>query len=242
MLPVTWASDNFSVMSVNATGVVTGHRPGSATITATTSDGAGTVVLTVADAIAGLPARVRFANAADDRASVTFNPSQGPPVTLGFGESVELPVVSGLFSANVFGQGFLSTQDRQWLIGGGEYLEVYATRWGITGDFNQASVPGSGVVRFVQGSAGGYAAVVLLGPPGVAAASAILINCYFDPLDMTQHATVPAAEFDVIVGSKGLLFTRSGGVTIRATPPPGRAVTYVLVGDSPDTVRLLPFP
>ena len=199
-LPVTWGSGDPSVVSVSPIGVLTGIRLGSATITATSSDGTGSVEVTVADVTAGLPARVRFAHAADHRASVTFTPSQGAPVTLAFGESVELPVVSGTFGAHVHGQEFLSIPgvaggviaprtDRQWLIRGGEHLEVYATRFGITGDFShQASVPGSsGLVRFVQGAANAEALVVLLGPPGVAVGSASLINCYFDPLDMTEY-------------------------------------------------------
>jgi hypothetical protein len=232
---------------VSSIGVLTGIRLGRATITATSSDGP---EVTVADVTTGLPARVRFAHAADDRAPVTFTPSQGAPVTLAFGESVELPVVSGTFGAHIHGQEFLGVThflsgqvdtaiDRQWLIRGGEHLEVYATRFGMAEAF---SVPGSSGVRFVQGATNRTAQVVLLGPPGVEAGRATLIECYFDPNLVTVYTEVPAGEFDVIAGGKGLFETRSGGVTRRVMAPPGRAVTYVIVGDSLDTVRLLSFP
>lgn len=229
---VTWASGDPSVVRVNNGGHILGLRLGSATITATSSDGAGSVEVTVADVIAGLPARVRLANAADHRASVTFTPSQGEPVTLAFGESVEFPVASGTFGTQVHGQGFLLLSHGQWLIRGGERLEIYATRWGISGAFShQASLPGSsGLVRFVQGAANEEGLVVLLG--------ARLIHCYFDPGGITEFAEVAAGEVDVFARGKDL----GSGVTRRATAPSGRAVTYVFVGDSLETLRLLSFP
>ena len=243
---VTWASGNADVASVSSTGLVIGLRTGRATITATSSDGTGTMEVFVNDFIAGVPATVRLAHVAGGYGPLTFVPSQGASVTLTFGESVEVPIVSGTFRVLV--EGLPQDADRSWLIRGGDRLEVFGTSYGVSGWWiNDASVPAdSGLVRFVQGTGPpNFALVVLLGAPGAEVAESQLINCYFDPLSFTEYVRVPAGEHDVIMGGKDLFFNPSsafGSARGRVTVSGGRAVTYVLTGESPQTMSLRAFP
>lgn len=243
---VTWASGNPGVASVSSTGLVVGLRTGLAAITATSSDGVGTMDVTVTDLIAGLPATVRFAHAAPGRGPLTFVPSQGAPVTLAFGESVEVPIVSGTFSFHVDGLG-PEGLNQSWTIRGGDHVALYGTEYGTAALWiEEASVPSdSGLVRFVNGAGPpNWALTLFLGAPGVEVAESRLINCYYDPLTSTEYVRVPAGEFDVMGGGKNLFFNPSGveNARLRATATSGRAVTYVLTGDSPQTARLLAFP
>jgi hypothetical protein len=83
--------------------------------------------------------------------------------------------------------------------------------------------------------------VVILGAPG--ATRGRLIHCYFDPYDITDYIRVPPGEYDVIMGDKGLRFDPSSETTRgRITVAPGRAVTYVITGQNPETMLLLAFP
>ncbi len=245
---VTWASGNPDVASVSPTGFVSGLRTGHTPITATNSDGRATMDLTVTDVIAGLPAKVRLAHVAGGYGPLTFVPSQGASVTLTFGESVEVPIVSGRFIVHVVGSGYEESGTPEWLIRGGDRLEIYATSYGITSAWiNRASVPAdSGLVRFVQGTGPpNFAIVVLLGGPGATVAESRLIHCYFDPYDITDYVGVPSGELDVIMGGKDLFFNPSSAAESargRFAVAPGRAVTYVLTGESPQTMRVLAFP
>jgi hypothetical protein len=204
----------------------------------------------VTDVVAGLPAKIRLAHAAGGYGPLTFVPNQGTSVTLSLGESVEMPIVSGTFNVHVDGLRSdgpsAATSDHSWLVRGGDHLEIFATEAGVTGWWvNQASVPAdSGLVRFVQGTGSTWwAAVVLLGAPGAGVVESRLIDCYFDPYGITEYVRVPTGEFDVIAGGKGLI--NPGGVEVargRVTATSGRAVTYAITGDSPQTMRLLAFP
>jgi hypothetical protein len=239
---VTWASGNPQVASVSSTGRVVGLQTGLATITATSSDGTGALEVVVTDAVAGLPAKLRLAHAAGGNGPLTFVTSQGASVTLSLGESAEVPVVSGTLSVHMDGLG----SDEAWqipldmslLIRAEKYLTIYGTRVGIAAAWiNEASIPAdSGLVRFVEGT----------GPPNFAAVLLLagrLINCYFDPGDFTEYVQVPVGELDVVVGGKNLLLS-PGAVSAseRITVAPGRAVTYVITGESPQTMSLLAFP
>jgi hypothetical protein len=241
-----WTSSDPDVADVNSIGNVIGLRTGHATITAWNSDGRATMDVTVTDVIARLPATVRFAHAADGRGPVTFVPSQGAPVTLAFGESVEVPVVSGSFRVQVDGLG-PEGSNQSWTIRGGDHVALYGTEYGTAALWiEEASVPAdSGLVRFVNGAGPpNWALTLFLGAPGVEVAESRLINCYYDPLTSTEYVRVPAGEFDVMGGGKDLFFNPSGveNARLRATATSGRAVTYVLTGDSPQTARLLAFP
>jgi hypothetical protein len=66
-----------------------------------------------------------------------------------------------------------------------------------------------------------------------------LINCYFDPLTGTEYVRVPAGDFDVIGAGKD---QRTEIARVSGMATSGRAVTYVLAGDSPQTARVLVFP
>jgi hypothetical protein len=240
-----WTSSDPDVADVNSIGNVIGLRTGHATITAWNSDGRATMDVTVTDVIARLPATVRFAHAADGRGPVTFVPSQGAPVTLAFGESVEVPIVSGSFRVQVDGLGPVGS-DQSFVIRGGDHLAMYGTGVGTAALWiSEVSVPAdSGLVRFLEGSPSNWGFTLFLGAPGAEVAERRLINCYFDPGHSTEYVRVPAGEFDVIGGGKDLLSNPSAvDITrVRATAMSGRAVTYVLAGDSPQTARVVAFP
>ncbi|HET6360771.1 MAG TPA: Ig-like domain-containing protein [Gemmatimonadota bacterium] len=240
-----WTSSDPDVADVNSIGNVIGLRTGHATITAWNSDGRATMDVTVTDVIARLPAKVRFAHAADGRGPVTFVPSQGAPVTLAFGESVEVPIVSGPFGVHVDGLG-TDGSDQSWVIRGGDHLALYGTGVGTAGLWiSEVSVPAdSGLVRFLEGSPSNWGFTLFLGAPGAEVVESRLINCYFDPGHSTEYVRVPAGAFDVIGGGKDLLVNPSAvDITrVRSSAMSGRAVTYVLAGDSPQTARVLAFP
>ena len=249
---VTWTSDKPDVAGVSSTGRVIGLRTGGATISARSSDGTATMEVVVTDVVAGLPARVRLAHAAGGYGPLTFVPSRGAPVTLSLGESVEVPIVSGTLDVHIDGLRtdgpWAVDSERFWLVRGGDHLEVFGTSYGPTGWWiNEASVSAdSGLVRFVQGTGPpNFALVVLLGAPGATVGASRLIDCYFDPYVITNYITVPAGERDVIMGGKDLFFF-PGSETVtargRIAVAPGRAVTYVLAGETPQTMRLLAFP
>jgi hypothetical protein len=249
---VIWTSSAPDVASASVSSApglvwVTGLRAGRMTLTASTSVGVGALDVIVTDVIAGVPARVRFAHADHGRGPLTFVPSRGAPITLAFGESVDVPIVSGTLSVQVAGFG-PPEWSSSWLIRDGDHLEIFATNSGLTGWWtSRASIPAdSGLVRFVQGTAPpNFAIVVLLGAPGATVAESRLVDCYFDPLVITQYVPVRAGEFDVLAGRKGLFINPGSGIESargRITVTPGRAVTYVIIGDRPDTMRVLAFP
>ncbi len=240
---VTWASLDPHVASVSSTGRVIGLQTGRSTITARNSDDVGTMEVLVTDVIAGLPAEVRFAHVGVGHGPLTFVTSQGASVTLTLGESVELPIRSGTFDVQLDGSlSDFGGKERFFLVRGGDRLEIFGTDYGLTGDWiNQTSVPAdSGLVRFFQGTGGtSWVPVVHLGAPGAPVTLSRLIDCYFDPLNGTEYVRVPAGELDVIMSGKG------GGTEIarvRITVTLGRAVTYVIAGESPQTMRLRAFP
>jgi hypothetical protein len=239
---VTWASLDPHVASVSSTGRVIGLRTGRSTITARNSDDVGTMEVLVTDVIAGLPAEVRFAHVGVGHGPLTFVTSQGASVTLTLGESVELPIRSGTFDVQLDGSlSDIIERERFFLVRGGDRLEIFGTDHGLTGWWiNQTSVPAdSGLVRFFQGTGGAsWVPVVHLGAPGALVTRSRLIDCYFDTLNGTDYVRVPAGELDVIMSGKG------GGTEIARVPITvtlGRAVTYVIVGESPQTMRLLTF-
>jgi len=249
----TWISSNAAMVSVSASGLATGVHAGSSTIIGSTADGLDSAFVIVSTAIAGLPATIRFAHAVPGAGPVTFFPSKDAPVTLSFGESVERPVLSGLFHAKIAwlpdGNGGYraSYEDYPQIIRGGDRLELYAVKTPpglvVGGDMvllpawtRATTVPSdSGLVRFIQSSP---FPVLYVRPPG-ALASGIPIHCYFDPGDLTEYAPLGAGDFDVILKNKGILSPELA--RIRATAPGGRAATYVIVGDFPATVQVVTF-
>jgi hypothetical protein len=243
---VAWSSSAPDVARVTSAPVshLTGLRVGRVTITASTADGAGTLDVIVTDVNQSGTAKVRFAHVDHSRGTLTFVPSQGARVTLAFGESTDVVIAAGTFSVQVDGAGL--PDSRSWLIRDGDRLEIFATNSGVTGWWtNRASIPAdSGLIRFVQAS-GTYPLVVFLGAPGAMPAESPLVECYFDPLGITQYVPVRVGEFDVLAGGKGLFLSPGSAIDVvrrRISVAPGRAVTYAITGDSPETMRLLAFP
>jgi len=243
----TWTSSAPDVASVTSwssqaphVGLVTGLRAGRATITASTSVGVGTLDVFVADVIQGGAALVRFAHADQNRGPLTFVPSRGAPVTLAFGESTDVPIASGTYGVRVDGLG--PGWSGNWLVRDGNRLEVFATNESLTAGWtSQTGIPAdSGLIRFVQA---GNLPVVLIGAPGATVAESRLVECYFDPGAITWYVRVQGGELDVLGGDKNLLPPGTGGSArqrIRVTP--GRAVTYAIIGDSRETMRVIAFP
>lgn len=246
----TWSSSDPASVSVSSAGVVAALKPlSTAVITGSTADGTGTLVVGVSDAVAGVPATIRFAHTAYGVGPVTFRPSKGTPVTLSFGEVIERPLPSGFVYIETVGLG-TNGQDANWggLVRGGDHLSLYAvagTYYGhpsLTAAWaTPTSIPAdSAQVRFVQGS---DFPVVHLRPPG-APLSDLPELCYFDPGDPSIYFERAAGEVDIVMAGK-VSFGGPGTerARFRATLPAGRAVTYVLTGDvtRPETAAIFAF-
>lgn len=251
----TWISSNPGSVSVSPSGLAVGVGSGSTTaVIASTADGRDSTWVSVGNAIAGLPATIRFANAIRGTGPVTFFPSKGAPVTLSFGESVERPIQSGLFHLGIAGaDGQPSYPLLPAIIRAGDRLELYAINaWESIPSFPGLTIgngmwvvpawgtaqvpPDSARVRFIQSSP---FLTVFARPPN-ATASGNPISCYFDPGDYTDYLAFAAGDFDLILKYKG--FQTPEIARLRATVPSGRAVTYVVIGETAETVRLLAFP
>ena len=239
---VTWASLDPHVASVSSTGRMIGLQTGGTTITARNADDVGTMEVRVTDVVAGLPAQVRLAHTAVGLGPLTFVTNQGGSVTLTLGESVDVPIRSGTFEVRLDGSPGDDIYTNTFrLVRGGDRLELFGTRWGLTGDFiNQTSVPAdSGLIRFAQATGGlSWTPVVYLGAPGAPEAASRLIECYLDALWMTGYVLVPAGQLDVILGNKSQAETGRERITVT----PGRAVTYVIAGETQHAPRLMAFP
>jgi hypothetical protein len=201
----------------------------------------------VTAAQAGQPVTVRFANAIRGIGPVTFRPSKGPPVTLGFGESAELPVTSGALIVNVDGFPKGQAQYDQFryfvaIISPSDRVSIFAvggtTQGFLTGVWPEQRPPvgsDSGLVRMVQGWTGFgvmYLAALGGGPAGLPA------ECYFDPMNTSPYYPVPAGYFDVLMIRK---YGQHDEVRLHATAVAGQAFTGVITGDSPDTMEILEF-
>lgn len=237
-LTATWTSSDPASVSVTASGLVVGVQALShAEITASTVEGVGFVDVPVSDVIAGLPATIRFANAAQGAGPVTFVPSKGPAVTLSFGESVRRPILSGLFhvETSVAGTrwgGMIRPDDRLSLYAVGPAPGVYlAATWAST----VSVAADSALVSFLQGSI--FYVVYLTSPGGPVSGPPAI--CYFDPGDTSHRFMQAAGDFDVILMDK---FGYHYQARIRATAPGGHSITYVIVGTTPETAAVLAFP
>jgi hypothetical protein len=252
-----WTSSNPDAASVSETGLVAGIQAlSSARIAAWTVDGSAAADVHVSDVIAGLPASVRFAHAARDVGPVTFLPSEGAPLTLSFGESIERPVLSGTFTvltnglpANDCADGYCDRQRFAAMIREGNHLSLYAAggaenAWLTPAWAGPATVPaGSALVRLVQGW--NPFPVVFLRSPGDPA-SGLPELCYFDPIDVSIYFEREAGGFDIVLQGKYpsdlTPIPETQVVLSGATAPSGGAVTIVLTGSSPETMGFLTFP
>lgn len=245
----TWTSSNPGSVDVSASGIAVAFARADnasiASITASTADGLASMPVWVSDAIAGQPATIRFVHAVRDADPITFSPSKGSEVTLSFGESLERPIPSGMFYVEASGfppsPGRPDQTRKVYVIAAGARLTLYAVR-GYSQNFltpvwtSPASVsPDSGLVRFVQSS---EFSVVYLRPPG-APVSGLPELCYFDPGDPTNYFRRTAGQFDILLRYKGV---GSELARFPAMVPAGGAVTYVIIGDTPQTAAVLAFP
>ena len=253
----SWSSNKPDIATVSSTGVVLGvrHGPtsntpypiciGCATVTATTDDGMAVTQILVADIVAGRPAAARFVHVAA-AGDITFVPSQGDPVTLTFGQSIERPITSGRFAVHVIGlPGGPANSDFQGIVAEGDQVSLYAVAAGnvnygnLTALWSRSTMlpADSGLIRFVSGSF--HSSLVYQVAPG-APVSGVTDLCYFDLGSGSYFYRRPSGPLDLLVGDKFLrppVFTR-----IPVTVPRGGAVTYVILGNTPDSLRVIAFP
>lgn len=225
---------------MSASGILVGISSGQwATITATTTDGDGSVQVDVREELAGAPATLRLAHVVEGFGPITFRRNNAAPVTLAFGESVDLPIGSGTLLAYVEGlpSGHYGPAGNASyiaaLVRGGDQLAIYAI-----GSAHQALVsqawsrpapigPDSGLVRFVQGWNQG--SILYLRAAGGAMAGLPEL-CYFGPSEVSPYYPWPSGDFDAIVERK---FAAAGEFArVRGIAVAGRARTFVFVGDS----------
>jgi hypothetical protein len=255
----SWSSNMPDVVSVTETGLMVGkqHMPNSefrwpnctacVTITAQTAEGPATTPVFVEDVLAGQSATIRFAHTANNLGPVTFVPSQGEPFTARFGESLERRIASGTVHVYVDGiPGIVDPQDGyanfDRVIAPGDYVSLYVVGvvgWGMmTALWTEPDpVPAdSGWFRFV--SASPYATVIYVRPPD-GAMTGPPDECYFDMGGATPYYRRPASSFDLILAEKG---GRSELARFRLAAVPGTKVSYVILGQYPDSApRIMRF-
>jgi len=245
---VTWSSTGEAGVSVSPSGLVAATQANhSATITATGPDGTASVRVHVLDVLAGQPATVRIVHGVPALGPIRFLISQAAPLSLSFGQSVELAIVSGTLNVSTEG---LPPGDPRFgdpsgkfvgIIRPGDHLSLYAVG-NSQGAFLQAAWPTtasirpeSGLVRLVQSSP---AMVVYLRARG-APISGLPELCYFDPGVMSDYFGRAAGDFDIIgqdkYDSQAEIGRTSGSL------PGGHAVTMVLTGGGQQPLSVLTF-
>jgi hypothetical protein len=248
----TWTSSRPDDVSVSVDGDVVGLTfPGlGADITVATEDGVDQVRVYTTSTIAGLPATLRLAHAAIGLGPVTFLHNKGAPVTLSFGESVDLPITSGLFYLDAQGLPapdsiYANYQTFGALVLGGDRLAIYAIggdgvpQSSVVGAWDTPTiVPGDSVrVRLVQGWTSAGVVYVL---PAAAPENGLPELCYFDPGNTWGYVERPVGELDFVMKAKyGPQFTP---VRIRVSPEPGQSVTYVITQSAVHPLGVVAFP
>lgn len=241
-----WTSSDPGAVSVTPDGLaigVTGSR--SAGITVTTPEAIAHTQARVFDLVNGLPATVQFAHGALGLGAVTFVHNKGNPVTLNFGESVEIPVTTGLFYTSMPGL----NNNVSGMVIGGDRLSLYFVggntshgqrsqltwAWDVPAHVSQDSVR----IRLVQGFSP-FAAIYVLQPGAPADSRPEL--CYFDPGDVWGYDTRPAGDIDIVL--QGKFFPGFPQYRTQVSPQPGSSITYVIAPAPPIGVgySLVPFP
>lgn len=250
--PVEWISSDPDLVSVDATGRVTTEAPGLVTITASMPETEASMLVDVLDVVAGLPATVRFAHTAQGIPSVRFTPTEGDPVDLAYGESLERTVTSGIYIVTTSGltntTGLFSARlDYAAVIAPDDQLSLYAVGRPQQSFLTPAWAPtepipaGTGLVRLIQGW--DEIGIYYLRPTG-ADVEGLPELCYFDPGDASDYFPRESGDFDVIVEQKfgdpgdysNIEFARGG-----VAAPDGGAVTYVVTGAAPGSIGLMAF-
>jgi hypothetical protein len=200
----------------------------------------------VLNVVAGQPASLRIVHGIPGVDHIQFVVSQGSPVSLSFGESVELPILSGSLrvgtdglppSNPIFGEpsdGFLG------VVRPGDHLSLYAVGSPQVGFLqavwptDAAVPPDSVMVRLIQSSP---MQVVYVRDRG-ARRTDLPELCYFDPGNVSGYYTRPP-DFDIIGQNKYDDLQEVGRAAM--TVPGGHAVTMVVTGGWGQPVRLLSY-
>jgi hypothetical protein len=245
----SWESSNPAALSVSSTGLAIALQPGQhSVVSASTPYGSVSAEVVVSDVPVGEPAMVRFAHTAEGLGPITWHSNRLPPVTLSYGQSVELAVPSGTFYAVTDGlpEGVYDAQDFYGTIRPGDMLSLYGiSGWDqgfLTAAWSRHDVipADSGLIRVIQGS---EFPVVYLRETGEAKAGLPQL-CYFDPGLPSDFFPRAEGAFDLILQQKrpGTYFDTTGAYTrLPATITAGHAVTLVLTGKSLATASYLAF-
>jgi hypothetical protein len=246
----SWQSTDPSAVSVNSAGLAIALLPNrQAVISASTPYGTASAAVTVSDVAVGEPAMVRFAHTAEGLGPITWYTNRIPPVTLTYGQSVDLAVPSGTFYAITAGlpEGAYDAQDFYGSIRPGDHLSLYGVAgwdqgWLTSTWGRHDAIPAdSGLVRVVQSS---DFPVVYLRDTGEPRAGLPQL-CYFDPGIPSDFYQRAGGTFDLILQQKaaGTFFDTTGASTrLPVTVPSGQAVTLVLTGRSIATASYFVFP
>jgi hypothetical protein len=241
--PSTWTSSNAAAVSISADGLVLGLLPlAYARVVASSEDGADTVYVRTSGEQAGLPAKLRLAHAALGVDSVVFRISGKPPVSLKYGESVDLAIGSGIFYAATEGLPPGPPSDPDWrhitaLVRAGDQLALYAATGALVSSWEPTpTVPQDSVrVRLV----GGWTTAGVIFVFNAEVPDGLLLACYFDPLNWTPYHAFAEGELDFRLQPK--YGDVANSVHARVTPPLGQSTTYVIVQDSVGPPGLLAF-
>jgi hypothetical protein len=250
-----WSSSDPATVGVSATGTVTAlGQVDVVRLTATTTDGTDSTIISVPFTAADPPATVRFANAASNIGPVTFHSSKDSAVTLAYGQYADVSVTPGLlyvetlglpalpYPADFDGHIQLVTVHPKvftsfYAVGGTLGSGPQAAGGVVASSTDPATVPpDSARVRFVEGwlSAG----VIFLRPTG-APASGLPELCYFDPFGVSDYFSVPPGDFDVIAETK---YGATTAQRMGATAPAGAKRTIVIAGTDQSGWELVSFP
>ena len=245
---LSWSSSDPAGVNVSRVGLVTAIQAGhTGTVTATDAEDTIRVQIRVLDVLALQPATLRIVHGVPGIGSVRFLVGDAAPVSLSFGQSVELPVLSGTLRVTTEGlprgDPAFGNPDGEFigLVRPGDHLSLYAA-----GNPNQAFLqpawptsatipPDSGLVRLVQSSP----AMVVYLRAHAAPKEGLPELCYFDPGTMSDYLPRPAGDFDVIGQAK---YDQEHDLGRAATSVAGgHAVTMVLTGGGPEPLTVLTF-
>lgn len=251
MLPsVTWTSYDPDAVSVDASGLVTTHLANrQATVIAASPDDTARVPIRVLDIPAGEPATVRIAHGIPGLGTIRFRMTPGSEVSLAYGHSVDVPILSGTLRVETEGlpRGDPTFGDPSGeflgVIRPGDHLSLYAVGSVQSGGgFLQAvwpataAVPSDSVlVRLIQSSP----ALVVYLRPHEDPRTGLPELCYFDPGNVSPYFERAAGDFDVIGQDKYGKQQEIGRVATSVAG--GSAVTMVLTGGSKQPFGIMTF-
>lgn len=251
-----WASDSPDVATVTSSGLVTAVAEGRARMGVSFGSLTGYRPIRVAQ-ISG-SVTVRFVNAVGDLDALTLRSNTAEPVSqLRFGEVREQTVPAGTLFVTVDGFppssppwcrdcldgapptqefiGFLRANTRATLVATSSLVGfALAPLW----DWNGPVAADSAMVRVLLAATDGGFNVYFV-DPGAPMGVLFLRGCYLDwPYGVTAYSARPAKPFDIVLQyGKGVTGPESARFTV--TPEAGRATTYILAGQSTETLRVI---